>query len=815
MIFNYFKIAWRNLKKHKLFSLINIISLAIGFSASFVIGMMVFYDLTFDKFHKEGNLIYRVTSKFTNPDGEFYNSGVSVPLKVTVKEGIIGIDLATSIYTSEFLTVRNPETQTEIRHPEYTTFTDPEYFKIFDYNWIAGNKSLALKNPNEVVLTKPRAETYFPKIPLHEIIGKTLVYNDSVSVNVVGVVANFKERSDLVFQEFISMETAKRTDMGNNALSTNWNNTSSASQLFIKLNPNTSIASVKSQFDDLANEHRSEFDSQYNEKREFQLQPLSNLHFNQDLSIFNYSNQPANKSVMIGLGFIALFLLLLGCVNFINLNTAQANHRAKEIGIRKTLGSSKKQLILQFFGETFLLTIAAALLSIIFTFYLLKIFADFTPPGLEFSLFKDPMIISLSIILIFIVTLLSGTYPSLVLTHFKPVSVMKNQVLNKNSKPTLRRFLTVFQFSIAQVFIIATLLVGKQIKFMMNKDMGFKTNAIVYFYTPWHDDSLDKRIRLENELKKMPQISKICLGSNPPASNSTNTSIATFRNGDIEVQSPLQLLFGDTKYMNIYDIELLAGRDRLNDTIKEYVINESYLNAIGFNNPEEAIGKEIKTDGKFYPIVGVVKNFNQRSLKSKIEPLAIIGDVYRNEFSSFRSIHMSLAKTDGEELSNTIASIEKLFKDVYPDGDFNLNFMDETVKQFYAQEKSLSKLLNWAMGLSVLISCLGLLGLVIYTTEIRTKEIGIRKVLGASVAQLNLLLCKDFIILVGIAFFIAAPLAYWGIQNWLQDFAFKTELSWWIFIISGLGMMVIAVLIMGARTISTAMKNPVNSLRTE
>ena len=206
MIWNNFKIAWRNLNKHKLFSSINIISLAIGFSASFVIGMMVYYDLTFDKFHKDGNLIYRVTSKFTNPDGEFYNSGVSVPLKITVKEGLTGVDLATSIYTSEFLTVKNPENQKEFRHPEFTTFTDPEYFKIFNYEWIAGNKDLAIDNPNEVVLTKIRAEKYFPNIPLNDIIGKTLVYNDSVSVNVVGIVANFKDRTDLVFQEFITYD---------------------------------------------------------------------------------------------------------------------------------------------------------------------------------------------------------------------------------------------------------------------------------------------------------------------------------------------------------------------------------------------------------------------------------------------------------------------------------------------------------------------------------------------------------------------------------------------------------------------------------
>lgn len=815
MIFNYFKIALRNLKKSKLFSLINIISLAIGFSASFVIGLMVYYDLTFDKFHKDGDYIYRVTSTFIEPDGKFQNPGVCVPLKLTLKEGITGVEVASSIYTSDFLTVMNSESKKEFRNPERTTFTDPEFFKIFNYEWIAGQKDLALKNPDEVVLTKSRAEKYFPNISPSDIIGKTLVYNDSVPVNVVGIVANFKERTDLNFEEFLSMETAKQTDMKQSAFNPEWGSTTSASQVFIKINPNTSLATVKSQLNNIANSHISDDDKKYSLRRDFELQPLSDLHFNQELNIFNYSEPAANKSVMAGLGIIAVFLLLLGCINFINLNTAQANQRAKEIGIRKTLGSSKKQLIFQFLGETFLLTIASALVSIVLAYYLLKVFKDFTPSGLEFSLFKDPLIMGFSIVLIFIVSLLSGIYPSLVLTHFKPVSVLKNQVLNKNSKPTLRRFLTVFQFSIAQIFIIATLLVGKQIKFMMNKDMGFKTNAIVYTYTPWHDESLDNRLRLTHDLKKLPQISEISLGSNPPASNSTNSDIATFTNGDIEIQTTLQMLYGDTNYLNLYGIEFLAGRDRLNDTIKEFVINEAYLNAIGFKNPEDAIGKEIKEGGVSIPIVGVVKNFNQRSLKSKINPLAITGDIYRKEFSMFRSVHLSLAKMDGADMTNTIGNIEKLYKNIYPDGDFELKFMDETVQRFYNQEKSLSKLLNWAMGLSVLISCLGLMGLVIYTTEKRTKEIGIRKVLGATLTQINIMLCKDFLLWVGIAFVIATPLAWWGLHNWLQDFAFKTELSWWIFAISGLGMIVIALLIMSVRTISTAMKNPVNSLRTE
>jgi ABC-type antimicrobial peptide transport system permease subunit len=384
--------------------------------------------------------------------------------------------------------------------------------------------------------------------------------------------------------------------------------------------------------------------------------------------------------------------------------------------------------------------------------------------------------------------------------------------MNKTGKPALRRFLTVFQFSIAQVFIISTILVAKQIHFMMNKDMGFKTEAIASVYTPWYNNTYDKEIRFEQELKKIPELSKIARGGDTPASNNMSSTLVTFVQEDgNEIQSPLQLLRGGKDYIDLYDIQLLAGRIPLNDTIQEYVVNETFMNKIGFKDPQNAIGKQIKRGEELFPIVGVVKDFNQRSLKEPIEPLALVGDW---EQSSFGVLHFAFANGNNS-MSETISKIEKAYNQIYPDTDFEVNFMDETVEEFYNQERSLSKLLSWAMGLSILISCLGLLGLVIYTTERRTKEIGIRKVLGASLNQLNVLLCKEFLILVAVAFIIAAPLAYYGLNNWLKDFAFKTNLSWWIFALSGFGMVLIALIIMSARTISTAMKNPVNSLRTE
>ncbi|WP_299112547.1 FtsX-like permease family protein [uncultured Winogradskyella sp.] len=812
MLKNYLKVALRNLWKHKLFSFINIISLAIGFSASFVIGLMVYYDLTFDKFHTDSELIYRVTTTTISNDSEGTNRGIAIPYINEAKNNIGGIEFASGIHIANLQKVEEPITTKSFKNPEDAVFIDPEYFQIFKYDWLAGAPEISLNEPNQVVLTNKRAQKYFPRLKPSEVIGKILVYNDSIQTKVSGIVANFEERSDLIFEEFLSLETSKKTSSRSSVFDPLWGNTRSGNQLFIKVSSTAVVSAIKEKMDALAIEHRSDFDKKYNRYKHFNLEPLSNIHFNTDVGIFNSSKRVADKSVMTGLGLTALFLLILGVINFINLNTAQANQRAKEIGIRKTLGSSKKQLVLQFMGETLLLTIISAFVSVLLAYWLFQVFSDFIPKELEFSLFKDPLIISFSLILILIVTFFSGIYPALVLTRYKPISILKNQVISKTGKPALRRFLTVFQFSIAQVFVISTILVVKQINFMINKNIGFKTDSIANVQTPWFNNTEDKQVRFEQELRKLPEISKLARGGDTPASSSSSDRAVNYINDDgTEIQTKIQLLRGTKDYINLYDIELLAGRHVLNDTIIEFVINETYLKILGLKHPNEALGKQINM-GKSYPIVGVVKDFNQRSLKYPIKPLALVGNWGETMFDV---MHFSFTNNEQISMLKTISKIETVFKSIYPDADFKITFMYDTVERFYDQEKSLSKLLNWAMGLSVLISCLGLLGLVIYTTERRTKEVSIRKVLGATLVQLNGLLCKEFIILVGIAFIIAAPIAYYGLTNWLNNFSFKTNLSWWVFVLSGFGMAIIAVATMSVRTISTALKNPVDSLRSE
>ena len=402
------------------------------------------------------------------------------------------------------------------------------------------------------------------------------------------------------------------------------------------------------------------------------------------------------------------------------------------------------------------------------------------------------------------------------LSRVNAVSVLKNQISIGHQKVGLRKFLTVFQFTIAQVFIIGTLLVGKQINFLLSKDMGFETDAIVSVFSPRSERELAKKNLYAEKLRAIPEISKISLGGHPPASNSTNSTNTTFINGENQIKSELQFIFGDTEYLDLFSIQLLAGRTFLNDTINEFVINETYSKILGFNNPEDAIGKSVSLHDRDVPIVGVMADFHQRSLKTKIKPMALKGDWYRKHFSQYQAVHIAFNNTSSEELKRTLEKIQRTYNSVYSETeDYRLEFMDETVANFYNRERKVSKLLNWSTGLSILISFLGLLGLVIYTTNRRVKEIGVRKVLGATLLQINTLLCKEFLILVAIAFVIAVPIAYYGINNWLQDFAYKTSISFWVFLVSGIAMIVFALIVISAKTLQAANANPVDSLRSE
>ncbi|HEY4207697.1 MAG TPA: FtsX-like permease family protein, partial [Puia sp.] len=541
------------------------------------------------------------------------------------------------------------------------------------------------------------------------------------------------------------------------------------------------------------------------------------LHFSSTYRNFFDGDPSVSRSTIYGLLIVAVLLMLLACINFINLTTAQSVRRAKEIGIRKTIGSSRWQLVLQFFGETFALTLAAVILSVLVSPMLFNVFADFIPKGVKVDSLAQPEILGFAVVLLILVSLLSGFYPAMVLSSYRPVTVLKSQLPSdsgSNRRQWLRKTLTVGQFVVAQVFIIGTLLVGKQIKYALDKDLGFRKDAVVYFETSRQDTVRSHRSVLIQKLQAIPGIAMVSLSSDIPSSGGVWSSDMKYDDGKKEFHHEVELKGGDTNYLRLYEMKLLAGRPLpASDTVNALIINETYLHALGFNYPQQVIGKTISwTNDIRVPVVGVVADFYAESLYSTIKPLAIC-----SQLSNEHTINVALSpgSTDGAALKNIVARMKKAWSEVYPQDNFNYRFQDETLVEFYQGEQNNVLLLRWATGLMIFISCLGLLGLVINMTNQRTKEIGIRKILGARVSQLVVLLSADFLKLICLAFLIAVPLAWWGGHSWLANFAYRTGFSWWLFLAGGLLLAGIAICILLLRTFRAAVTNPVDYLRAE
>jgi putative ABC transport system permease protein len=817
MIKNYLTIALRTLWKNKIFSIINILGLSIGISASLVIYLLTNYHFSFDKFEKDRDRIYRVTSNFIFSGEVYKNSGVTSPMPAAIKKDLTGFDAVVPFRTAnDDMKISVPPSNNKepqvFKHQGDIVFADEKFFDLLGYEWVGGSPKTALIKPYQTVLTTSGAALYFPKLKPSQVIGKQLYFNDSIRTTVTGVVKDFTENTDFAFKVFISRITLETTSLKPNDW-TEWGSTTSASQLFVKLSEGNPVKRAEKAIDGLYKKYKPN-DPDDHSTSSYRLQRLSDIHFNSDYNTF--SKPQASKPTLYGLLAVAAFLLLLGCINFINLTTAQTVQRAKEIGIRKTMGGSRKQLIIQFLSEAFLLTLIATILSVVLIPLILKAFSGFIPDDLHFSLIMQPAIILFLITITIAVTLLSGFYPALVLSGYKPVLVLKNVAYANTAqtrKAWLRKTLTVSQFVIAQVFVMGAILVSKQINYSINKDQGFKKEAILYFNTSFYDTVKNRKYVLLGKIRNIPEVAMVSLCTSPPSSNSTWTSTMKYKDGKKEIETDVQQKYGDTNYIKLYGLHLVAGSNiPQSDTANTFIINETYAHILGFQKPQDAIGKYIGYDNKRqFPVCGVVADFNQHSLHEPIKPLVITSGS-DNE----RNISIALYPQNKEGAWKTaIAKIEKAWKAMYPGEDFNYSFFDEDIAKYYDAEQHISSLLKWATGLAVFISCLGLLGLVIYITNQRTKEIGVRKVLGASVSRIVAMITYDFIKLVLLAFIIATPLAWMGMYKWLEDFAFRTSISWWIFASGGAAMVLIALITLSFQTIKTAMMNPVKSLRTE
>ncbi len=777
-----------------------------------MIYLIAAYDFSFDKFEKNGDRIYRVVEKYTyKTSGKNYGSAVTPdPLGKAVNDEVTGLDAVAALRPGDLAKVTVPVTagykkKGFINQP-HIVYTTAGYFNMVGYSWLAGSPATALNQPYQVVLTESNAKQYFPGLSAMQVVGRELYFDDSVRTTVTGVVKDIEYHTAFDYKTFISRITLESTTLKPRFWD-RWDH-ASASLLYVKLKPGITTANINTQIASLfVKNNKHDYDDP--EARAFNLQPLNEVHFKGYYE--SYGAVLADRSILYSLLAVAAFLLLLACINFINLTTAQATQRAKEIGIRKTMGSSRRQLVLQFLSETFLLTLIATVISVVLTPVLLKAFATFIPQGVTFNLVKQPGVLLFLSGLAAAVSLLSGFYPAVMLSSYKPVEVLKSQVFTGKARGAwLRKGLTVSQFVIAQFFVIATLLVSKQINFTLNKDLGFKKDAVVCFSI--YDFSADKKKLLLGKLKAIPGVAMASLSMDPPSTNSTWIGPMTYTDGKKKIETDVHVKIGDTNYINLYKIKLLAGANLpQSDTMRCLLINKTYSRALGFTDPHQAIGKYIDVYGK-KQVVGVVQDFNEKSLHESVAPLLITSDI-NSEYNY--NVALQPQNADGSAWSATISQIEKAWKEVYPKNDFTYNFLDDSIAAYYTAEQNISTLMLWASGLTIFISCLGLLGLVIYITNQRTKEIGIRKVVGATVTQLVSLLSKDFLKLVMLAFIIAVPAAWWGANEWLQNFAYKTSLSWWVFASGGIIMLALAFVILSIRTFKAANANPVNSLRSE
>jgi putative ABC transport system permease protein len=801
MPFSNLRLSLRSLLRHKIFAGINILGLAIGISAALVIYLIVRYDYSFDRFEPDGARVYRLVTHGENYD----NAGLPVPATRALG-GVAGIERSAFLMGESFsgnkITIPqgNGTEPRVFKKQDKFVFTDGNYFSIFPRQWLAGSPAIALKGPHQVVLSETLAHRYFPGLSANEALGKTIILNDSIPMVVSGVVKDLTASTDFDHAVFLSLATiAASKGLQDQYQWDEWGSTTSLNQFMLRLSPAVSSASVERQINRIFTTNLGA-----NSKETATLQPLSDIHFNPKLE------GKVDKDTLVSLTLLAVFILLLGSINFINLSTAQASERAKEIGMRKILGGSQGQLIARSMSETLLLTTVSTFLSLLIAPLLIKVFGDFMPAGLDAGRLLRPHVLLFLVALILVVSFLSGIYPALVLTHIKPLSVTRNTALSTaggNRRVWLRKTLTVSQFVIAQVLIIGVLVVNSQIRYARNQDMGFKKNAIINFYVPFdfsHPDG--RKLVLMNKLHNIPEIQDVSLGNVAPAMGGYMTSSVDFKEGNRDQHIVVDFRSGDTSYLALYHIPLLAGRNlRPVDSPKEYLINETLARNLGFRHPAEAAGHQL-TNG---PIVGVMADFHLASVRKAIHPA-----IYTYDSKYGYVFHVALFPSS-VTWKAAIAKMQTAWEQVYPEETFEYSFLDKDIEKFYAEDEHLSQLLTWAAGISILISCLGLLGLVIFTANQRTKEIGIRKVLGASVVQIIALLSRDFVRLVALAFLIAVPVAWYGAHQWLHNFAYSTSLRWWLFAIGGVAMLVIALLILSIRTARAALANPVVSLRTE
>ncbi len=799
MFRNYLKTAFRNLQRNKSYAFINVAGLAVGIAACLLIFQVIQYEKSFDNFHPDKDRIYRVSVHFNTPDGISFTRGVCFAAGKQLPLDYPQLEQVASIYgaNGNQLTVLDENNHPQNKFKENGLFyIEPQFFNIFHFPFLAGNPKTALSAPNTIVLTQGAAEKYFGD--WRKAIGRIIRYQDGKIFKVTGILKNLPVNTDFPIQVAMSFKSLQ------NDTSHDWISTFGDLNTYVRLPPGMSAEKFDASLESFGDKH---IPPDYAKKQGFNLQPLNTVHF--DKRFGNFNRATFSKELITALSLIGIFLVVIACINFVNLATAQAVDRAKEVGVRKVLGSRKRQLVTQFLGESFIVTIAAVMIALAIAFLILPLLNQLLETKITMHI--DLAILVFLMVVIVLVTLLSGLYPAMVLSGFNPITALKSRFANSTTGGiSLRRGLVIIQFILAEALIICTLIVVSQMNYFKTAQMGFDKEAIVTIPIPNDSVNQTKITALKTQLLQIPDIKNVSFSTFSISDNSHWGSDFNFDNSPKVSSFNADLKWADADVFKTFGLQMSAGRAyRPSDTIREFVVNETMVNKLGIRNPEQIIGKKLSFwDGQLKgEIVGVVKDFHGNSLAKPMAPVVM---------STWKQAYELMAvKLNSRQAIHTLAAIEKLWNATYPESVYEYQFLDDKIADFYKQENQLSQLYKIFAGIAIFISCLGLYGLVSFMATQRRKEIGIRKVLGASVANIIYLFSREFTILVCISFLIAAPLAYYFMHGWLENFTFRISIGWSIFIITIAASVSIAWITVGYQAFRAAIANPVNSLRAE
>ncbi len=809
MIRNYIVTTLRNLLRNGMYSLINILGLSIGITSCIVIFLLIRYDLGYDRFHEKHDAIYRVVQNSQSASGEEYGSATPYPFVDAFRNDFPHIPLSTQLHYEEsvFLTLDDRKLVAE-----NVIFADSLFFKVFDFPVLSGNPTEDLAQPGKAFVSQSLAAKlgYTGESPM------TIRVSSRLDAEVVGTIEDVPLDSHIQFQMVLSMPSLISDFIGGFPLD-QWSLTASGYS-YVVLPQGVSPAELEQSLKAFVEKYYPPEDSK---RKSYALQPLSAIHFDEQYTENPAPGSNASYKELKVMALLGIFILVIACINFINLSTALAVKKSREIGVRKTLGARRSQLAAYFLTETFLITCVAILISLGLAEWLTPWVNSFIGKEISLRLFSDGVLAIFLITLALVTTLLSGFYPALILSGFDPITVLKNKMVTPSgSGVAVRKVLVVCQFMIAQILIIGTLIVSDQMKFFRTKPLGFEKEAVILVDIP--ENKKEKLESLKARMLSNPSIKSVSFSLGAPTSdNNFGTNYFLTERAGNEL-FPVGVKPADRDYMETYGIELKAGRwfnesdEKASDAALPegqqrfvYLLNESGARQLGFDKPEDIIGKNITTGLNRInaEVIGVVKDFHVTSLHNEIQPVVLVN------FPHF--YYEAGIKISGGDLQQTIGFIEKQWHEAFPEYYFEYNFLDQKLERLYRQDERTFTLIRIFAGISIFIGCLGLYGLVSFMANQKLKEVGIRKVMGASVQSIVFLFSRDFIRLIVISFVMAAPLAWYVMNQWLETFAYHVSIHWSVYLISVASTLIIALATVSYRSVRAAITNPSETLRTD